>query len=185
MADSLSDRLQEQQFGNEYALVNGVEMNRLHGSQFKIPAPVLKRHLKSEFFVELRIDSPRFSMHEEDAGQCECPSCKGEFSKPVLRHEMPLSLFNQPVEKPPARGWGEDFWVQISECDGQYFAGRVDNDLCEAKLHGIELNDQIFFHADHVLAVHGSHRLEIVSCMNVEEVKELATWLSSEHFDGE
>ena len=174
---NLAKRLQSQEFMNEYALVDGVEMSKKYGNQFRIPASVLKQNLQHEYFVELRIDSPRFSMHEEDAVECTCPSCNGEMSKPILRHEIPDSLLAQALPKPPSRGWGEDFWVKIVEREDSHFVGRVDNDLCETKLHGIKLNDEICFHENHVLAVHGMHRLDIIQHMSVEEIKALADWI--------
>lgn len=185
MTDDLAAKFHGQKFGNEYALVDGVAMHQEFGAQFRIPASVLKRHLKVGFYVELRVDSPRFSMHEDDAARCECPSCQGELSKPILRHEVPQSLFPQQLARPPSRGWGEDFWVQVLETQGHFLAARVDNHLCESKLHGIELNSTLYFHEDHVLAIHGSHRLEMVGSMSVEDIKELAAWLSTEQIDPE
>ncbi|MBT5019374.1 hypothetical protein OAF98_03655 [Planctomicrobium sp.] len=167
----------EQQFANEYELANGVELHRENGSRFQIPPDVIKRHLTAGQFVELRIDSPRFSIHEEDAVNCSCPNCDGEFSKPILRHEQPATLAPLPKQEVPSRGWGEDFWVKIEDQVDDYFIGPVDNHLVESRLHDISLGDQIVFHRDHILALHPIHRSEIVSRMDASDLKELATWL--------
>ena len=58
----------------------------------------------------------------------------------------------------PSRGWGEDFWVKVSERCGDHFRGVVDNPLVEARLHGLNQKDEIIFHEDHILAVHDIHR---------------------------
>lgn len=77
-------------------------------------------------FVELRIDSPRFSVHEDVVEKCSCPSCNGELTKPILRHDHPASLMPLPKQNVPSRGWGEDFWVHVSERCGDHFRGVVD-----------------------------------------------------------
>lgn len=169
-----------QEFGNGYQLVDGVVMREEHGDKFQIPPPVIKRQVTVGQFVELRIDSPRFSMHDEDAAECPCPSCNGDMSSPILCHEAPASLVEVPDRDIPSRGWGEDFWVQIVERQEGYFKARVDNDLCEARLHGVEHEKVIAFHEDHILAVHGIHRKEIVLGMDASELKELAQWLETQ-----
>lgn len=181
MSDSLEAQFQSQRLANGYEVVDGVAMHEENGAQFQIPPEVIKRQIAIGQFVELRIDSPRFSLHEEDAEACSCPSCNGELSKPVLRHESPASLLDVPVQNVPARGWGEDFWVQVTQRSENYFAGRIDNPLCEHRLHGLYMNATIYFRSEHVLAVHDIHRREIVSTMNVEELKELAAWLRLNH----
>lgn len=167
----------EQQFANEYELANGVELHSVNGPRFQIPPDVIKRHLSSGQFVELRIDSPRFSVHEEDAVNCSCPNCEGELSKPILRHEQPATLMPLPKQEVPSRGWGEDFWVRIEDRVDDYLIGQVDNQLAESRLHDISLGDKIVFHSDHVLALHPIHRGEIVSGMDTSDLKELASWL--------
>lgn len=69
----LQQRLERQQFANGYALVNGVEMHAEYGDRFQIPHDVLKKHVRAGYFIELRIDSPRFSVHE-DAGEVYLPN---------------------------------------------------------------------------------------------------------------
>ena len=170
-------KLSEQQFANGYELVDGVAMRRQNGSQFQIPHAVLKKHIAEGFFVELRIDSPRFSAHADET--CQCPSCSGTMTKPVLGHEQPASLSPVPPQSVPSRGWGEDFWVCVLERDGDFFRGRVDNPLYEARLHDVHRNDEICFHADHVLAIHSTHRPEMVMNMGEADLKELVRWLGT------
>ncbi|MEM7475831.1 MAG: hypothetical protein AAF483_12640 [Planctomycetota bacterium] len=176
----LRERLEKQQFSNEYAIVDGVRMHEEHGANFRIPPPIIKRKVGVGQFVELRIDSPRFSVHEEDAAKCSCPSCNGELAKPILRHEQPRSILPLPDQQVPSRGWGEDFWCEVLQRDGDVLLGRIDNPLVENKLHGLGLNDQLLFREENILALHPSHRLEIVSAMRVEELKELAEWLGEQ-----
>jgi len=57
----------------------------------------------------------------------------------------------------------------------------VDNPLAEARLHGLNQGAEIFFHEDHILAVHDIHRQELVAGMNEEDLKELMTWLAEYH----
>jgi len=169
--------LDHQTFENDYRLINGVEMNAENPEHFLIPPQVMKRQLRENHFVEIRIDSTRFSMHQDDAAQCACPSCNGALTNPILSHAQPASLVDLPDETAPSRGWGEDFWVQIQSREGDVFCGLVDNDLIESRLHGLRRGDQIFFHADHVLAIHNIHRQDMVSTMTIEDLKELASWL--------
>lgn len=175
--NALQQQFDAQDFGHDYHLVDGVEMNELHGGQFQIPPPVIKRQIQVGQFVELRIDSSRFSMHKEDAAKCECPSCKGELSNPILRHQTPNTLEPMPESEFPARGWGEDFWVRITDRADDYFSADVDNHLCESRFHGLKLGAKLAFHSNHILAVHGIHRQEIVMGMSPTELKELAAWL--------
>ena len=170
---------QVQHFANGYELVNGVEMHAENSEQFQIPHSVLKKHVSAGHFVELRIDSPRFSVHEDAPEKCTCPTCNGEATKPILRHEHPAMLLPLPKQKMPSRGWGEDFWVQVTDRDGQFFKGTVDNPLYEARLHELHQGDEIAFHEDHILAVHGIHRQELILGMDAAELKELAQWLGS------
>ena len=175
---NLQQQLSEQQFSNEYQLVNGIAMHTENPNNFQIPPEVIKRNVKTDQFVELRIDSPRFSVHEDAAEKCTCPSCNGELSKPILRHIQPASLLPLPKQNAPSRGWGEDFWVRITERCGPFLRGVVDNPLVEARLHGLNQGDVIVFHQDHILAVHDTHRLELVAGMDECDLKELAQWLS-------
>ena len=183
--DSLPDELQRlherQRLRNGYALVSGVSMHLQNPTSFQIPPEVIKRHVSVDHYVELRIDSSRFSMHEQDAVQCRCPSCNGEMKKPVLRHVHPASLVDIPPQQVPSRGWGEDFWVRVVTRAGDWFHGEISNRLVESRLHGLTLGDPLYFNSDHILAVHDVHRADLVQRMNVAELKELANWLASQH----
>ena len=63
----LQQQFDDQQFTNEYQLVNGVTINAENPENFHIPPEVIKRHVSPDQFVELRIDSPRFSVHADAA----------------------------------------------------------------------------------------------------------------------
>jgi hypothetical protein len=78
----------------------------------------------------------------------------------------------------PSRGWGEDFWVKVSERCGDCFRGVVDNSLAEARLYGLNQGDMIIFQEDHILAVHDIHRQELVAEMDEADLKELTQWLA-------
>jgi len=175
--NNLQQQFSEQQFANEYQLVNGVAMHSESPDSFHVPPEVVKRHVQPGQFVELRIDSPRFSVHADAAEKCTCPTCNGELTKPILRHEQPASLAPLPKQYVPSRGWGEDFWVRTTKRCGDYFRGVVDNPLVEARLHGLNQGDEIVFHEDHILAVHDIHRQELVAGMDVADLKELAQWV--------
>ena len=97
-SSQLAQAFAVQRFENDYTLVDGVEMNRLHPENFQIPHDVIKAHVGIGCFVELRIDSPRFSTHEDAVEKCYCPSCHGEATKPILRHEHPASLLPLPPQ---------------------------------------------------------------------------------------
>ena len=180
MNQSISQHFSRQVFANGYELVNGREMHAANPDNFLIPHPVLKKHIKVGHFIELRIDSPRFSVHEDSLEKCYCPTCNGEAAKPILGHEHPATLLPLPEQDVPSRGWGEDFWVQVGHRDGEWFRGVVDNPMYEARLHELHLGDTVYFHEDHILAVHGSHREEIVMGMDPVDLKTLAEWLSSQ-----
>ena len=176
---TLEEQFIAQKFANGYELVSGVAMHEENGDLFQIPPDVIKRHVREGQFVELRIDSPRFSVHSEGE-VCACPSCNGEMRKPILRHEHPATLLPLPDQDVPSRGWGEDFWVQITERDGRYLKAVVDNPLVEARLHNLRKGDSVILHEDHILAVHGIHREELVLEMDAAALKELAEWLSTQ-----
>lgn len=176
---NLEASFRTQQLGNGYELVDGVAMHAENGDRFQIPHPLLKKHVRIGHFVELRIDSPRFSAHPDAPMDCTCPHCDEQTSKPILSHEHPATLLEIPAQDVPSRGWGEEFWVQVVERHDGYCRGMVDNPLHEAKLHGLRLGDTIYFHDDHVLAVHGIHRQQIVSEMDGDEIRELAQWLGT------
>ena len=177
---NLEQHSQTQRFANDYQLVNGVAMHAENPNNFQIPHPVLKKHVGVGHFVELRIDSPRFSVHDDAVEKCYCPTCNGEATKPILGHEHPATLLPLPKQDVPSRGWGEDFWTRVTEREGQFFKGVVDNPLYEARLHELRQGDTVFFHEDHILAVHGSHREEIVLGMDTADLKMLAQWLGTQ-----
>lgn len=174
---AMKQPFEDQHFSNEYELVNGVVMQAANSASFHIPPDVIKRHVRPNQFVELRIDSPRFSVHQDDAEKCSCPSCNGEMTKPILKHNHPASILPLPKQTIPSRGWGEDFWVQVTERSEHVLRGLVDNPLVEARLHGLKQGDEVVFLEDHILAVHDVHRREIVAGMDVADLKELAQWL--------
>ena len=180
MHEILEQQFARQHFPNGYQLVNGVEMHAENPGNFQIPHPVLKKHVGIGHFIELRIDSPRFSVHNDAVEKCYCPTCNGEATKPILSHDHPASLVPLPNQDVPSRGWGEDFWVRVAERDGEWFRGIVDNPLYEARLHELHQDDSVFFHEDHILAVHGSHREEIVLGMDAVDLKTLAQWLGGQ-----
>lgn len=184
MTGSLKQQFDSQQFPNDYQLVNGIAMHAENSENFHIPPDVIKRHISPGQFVELRIDSPRFSVHEDAPEKCSCPSCNGEMTKPILRHSHPASLVPLPKQNVPSRGWGEDFWVRVEERSESYFRGTVDNPLVEARLHGLKQGDEIVFHEDHMLAVDDIHRQQLVLGMDVADLKELAQWVASLKGDG-
>lgn len=179
MPKSLKHELANQRLANGYELVDGIAMHAENGERFQVPHPVLKKHIGVGHFVELRIDSPRFSIHQDSPVKCTCPSCHGETTKPILRHEHPATLVPLPVQNVPSRGWGEDFWVRVTVRERSVFKGVVDNPLYEARLHGLHGGDEIMFHEDQILAVHGIHRQALVLGMSVADLKELAQWLGS------
>lgn len=175
----MKQQFDDQQFTNEYQLVNGVSMHTENPDNFHIPPEVIKRHVRSGQFLELRIDSPRFSVHEDAPEKCSCPSCHGELTKPILKHDHPASLLPLPTQNVPSRGWGEDFWVQVEERSESFFRGVVDNPLVETRLHGLNHCDNIIFHEDHILAVHDLHRQELVAGMDEHDLRELTQWLAA------
>lgn len=175
---NLAQQFERQQFANGYELVNGVAMHAENGGRFQIPHAVLKRHVGAGHFVELRIDSPRFSAHPDAPDNCTCPHCNEEATKPILGHQHPASLVELPEQNVPSRGWGEDFWVRIRQRDDDHFKAVVDNPLYEARLHQLQKGDEVLFHEDHILAVHGVHREELVVGMSADELTQLARWLA-------
>lgn len=179
MTMTLEQQFNRQRFANGYQLVNGVAMHAENGDHFQIPPDVIKKHIGVGLFIELRIDSPRFSVHDDAPEKCACPTCNGEMTKPILSHDNPASLVPLPGQNIPSRGWGEDFWVQVTEREGKFFKAIVDNPLYEARLHERHQGDEIIFHEDHILAAHDSHRRELVLKMDAADLKQLAEWLES------
>jgi hypothetical protein len=125
MRSTWNNQFDSQQFTNEYQLVNGLAMHAENPHNFHVPPEVIKRHVRSGQLVELRIDSPRFSVHEDALEKCSCPSCNGELTKPILKHDHPASLVPLPKQNIPSRGGGEDFWVRVTERLGSFFRGVV------------------------------------------------------------
>ena len=78
LPESLDYRFGQQAFPNDYQLVNGVAMHEENGDRFQIPPDVIKKYVAVDQFVELRIDSPRFSVHEDSPEKCFCESCLKE-----------------------------------------------------------------------------------------------------------
>ena len=76
----------QQHFPNGYDLVDGVTMHAENPEHFQIPHPVLKKHVSVGHFVELRIDSPRFSVHDDAVEKCYCSTCNGEATRPMFGH---------------------------------------------------------------------------------------------------
>jgi hypothetical protein len=179
MLDTLPRLFAQQKFANEYCLVNGVAMNQLHGDRFQIPPMVIKKHIQVGQFVELRLDSPRFAHQQELLEKCVCPSCQGELTKPVLKHAHPETLVPDSNEEVASRGWGEDFWVKVTERSGLLLKGTVDNHLFESRLHGLEFGDELVFHESNILAIHGIHRQQLILSMDDADLEELAIWLRS------
>ena len=167
-------------FENGYALVDGVKMHAENHDHFHIPHELLKKYIVAGFYVELRVDSPRFSVHPDAPDQCPCSICKGDASKPIISHHHPRSLVDLPKNEIPSRGWGEDFWVAVIARHGNRFTGRIDNELYESRLHGLSFNDTLEFQADHILAVHPFHRHDLVRSMKPAEVKVFAAWLGEQ-----
>ena len=170
-----------QRLSNDYTLVDGVKMNAEMGDRFKISNPWFRNHVGSGHFVELRIDSSRFSAHPDAPVNCTCPHCQEPAEKPILCHDEPASLLRIPKQSIPARGWGEQFWVRITEREGAWLAGQIDNSLHESQLHELNHGDTLYFHQDHILVVHGTHRQEILQQLNNKELEALGKWLQENH----
>lgn len=177
---SISDQFHQQIFANGYEFVDGVAMHEANRGSFHIPPDVMKKYVESSHFVELRLDSPRFSVHPDAPEKCECSTCNGEASNPVLSHEQPHSLVEAEVQSVPSRGWGEDFWVRVTDREGDFFVGTVDNYLHESRLHDIQFGQSVTFHVNQILAIHPSHRQEMVMGMDEADIRKLVDWLGSQ-----
>ena len=68
----------EMSLPNGYVLINGVEMNRRFGDRFAIVNQWFKKHVSVGEFVEVRIDSDRFSAHPDAEPGCPCELCGEE-----------------------------------------------------------------------------------------------------------
>ncbi len=167
-------------FANGYELVDGVQMHAEQGERFQIPHAAMKRHVGAGEFVEVRIDSPRFSIHPDAPLQCECPQCNESTAKPVICHQEPASLIPAPQGSAPARGWGEQFWVRITSRAGEWLTGIVDNSLQESRLHELNRGDPVTLHENHILAVHRSHHNDLLRRMNEVELVAFGRWLQDQ-----
>jgi len=176
---NLEQEFERQQFSNGYELVDGVKINTEVGDQFQIPHPIFKRNVGVSHFVELRIDSPRFSAHADAPVDCTCPHCNQPATKPILGHEQPASLLKIPRQNVPSRGWGEDFWVRVTARNGDYLAGIIDNPLYESRLHGLDEGDHLLFREHHILSIHRIHNEEILLRMNPADFEEIGRWIGS------
>ena len=165
---------------NGYELVDGVRMHAKQGDRFQIPHSTMRRHVGVGEFVEVRIDSPRFSIHPDAPVQCECPQCNEATTKPVICHEEPASLVAVPTQSAPARGWGEQFWVRITSRAGEWVTGVVDNPLHETRLHELDLGDTLRLHESHILAIHRIHYNDLLLRMNEEELITFGQWLQDQ-----
>ena len=155
-------------------------MHERMGNRFEIVNHWFKQNVSVNHFVELRIDSDRFSSHPDAPVDCQCEHCHEPATKPIICHEQPASLLVVPKQPVPSRGWGEQFWARIIERDGKLFRGVIDNPLYESQLHGLTKNDEVLFHEDHILVVHGIHSDEIVLSMNEQDLKEFRRWIRSQ-----
>ena len=164
---------------NGYEFVDGVEMHAELGSRFQIPLRSFKNHILPGHLVEIRVDSPRFSVHPDAPETCQCEFCQEPMTKPVLCHEEPASLCEVPPQKVPSRGWGEQFWVAVEFRDGELLRGRIDNALYESPLHGLREGAEITFLERHILAIHPLHNRDIVSQFDRAEWQELTEWLAN------
>jgi hypothetical protein len=176
---NLAAAFAKQDFANDYQLVDGVKMREEQGERFQIVNPWFKKYIDNGHFVEVRVDSSRFSAHPDAPDQCMCPHCNEEATNPILGHADPASLVEIPLQDLPSRGWGEDFWVRVECREGDHFCGIVDNRLYESRLHEIAQDDRIYFHANHILSLHGTHNREIVGQMSPDDVDEFRAWIES------
>lgn len=165
---------------NGYELVDGARMHAEHGDRFQIPHVAMKRHVGIDEFVEVRIDSPRFSIHSDAPGQCECPQCHETTAKPVICHQEPASLISTPAQSAPPRGWGEQFWVRITGRAGEWLTGVVDNPLQETRLHELQRGDSLTLHENHILAIHRIHHNDLLLRMDEEELTTFGQWLQDQ-----
>lgn len=172
--------LQIEPLPNGYEFVNGVEMHAQQGERFQIVNPWFKKYLAADDFVELRVDSDRFSAHPDAPAECTCELCNEPAAKPILCHEHPASLVEVPRQAVPSRGWGEQFWVRVTVCRGELIRGVVDNPLYETRLHGLSEGDELTFHEDHILSVHAVHNREMLLRMDDQDFFEFGVWLEQE-----
>jgi len=168
------------QLANGYELVDGVHMHAREGDRFQIPHAFMKRHVEPDDFVEVRVDSTRFSIPPDAHEQCECPQCNETTTKPVICHDEPASLLAVPAQSVPARGWGEQFWVKITAREGEWLTGIVDNPLHESRLHSLSMGLPLTLHENHILAVHRIHHNDLLLRMSEDELIAFGRWLQDQ-----
>ncbi len=168
------------QLPNGYALVDGVKMHAAQGDRFQIPHVAMRRHVAAGDFVEVRIDSARFSVPPDAHAQCDCPQCNEPTSNPILCHEEPGSLVPIPRQQVPARGWGEQFWIHVTAREGEWLTGLIDNRLHESRLHDLHQGDSLTIHEDHILAVHRSNHQDLLLRMSQDELVAFGQWLKDQ-----
>lgn len=61
------------------------------------------------------------------------------------------ALVKVAVESEP---YGERFWVEVMERNGDTFVGLIDNNLLYTASHGLRCDDLIRFHADHIYSTY-------------------------------
>jgi hypothetical protein len=174
----LVQQFDRQEFPNGYDLVDGVKKHAEYPETFPIPPDVLKRYLGAGHFVKLRILSPRFTDHPDAPEICTCSCCQGEARLPIWDNEQPASLEPEPTLS-FSRGYGEDFWVRITERSGEFFKGIVDNTLSETPRHALQKGDTISFHEDNILNFHLSQLMEILHTVDDVDTGEMAECLRS------
>ena len=84
-----------------------------------------------------------------------------------------------PHQDVPSRGWGEEFWVKITERDDSWLRGVVDNHLYETKLHGLSEGDELVFQVDHILSIHSSHNEAMIMRLSDDDREQFGQWLMS------
>jgi len=165
---------------NDYAFTDGVLKHAELGERFQVPPAPIRNNVGVGHFVELRVDSPRFSTHADADEQCQCGQCHEPAENPILCHEQPASFLKLPKQKIEARGWGEQFWAQITQVEYERIVGRIDNILYESNLHGLHEGDEITFHKNHILAVHPNNNREIILGLSEDELTEFGAWLDQQ-----
>ena len=176
--EKLKTLFQHQFLANGYELIDGVQMHELFGDRFQIPNWWFRKYVAIGHFVELRVDSSRFGVPNPSSTESR-PHVGNELSKPILCHDEPSTLEPTPRRLVPSRGWGEQFWVQITERDGRYLRGVVDNPLYESRLHGLFEGDSLLFTENHILAIHTVHNRKIMNSMAFSYFVDFMIWLRS------
>lgn len=180
--DELKTLFEQQHLPNGYELIDGVKMHEQFGDRFQIPNWWFRKYVGDGDFVEVRVDSNRFST-PPDHEPCDCEACGEPLSKPVLCHDEPSTLEPTPRQPLPSRGWGEQFWVLVTEREGPYLRGVIDNPLYEVHLHELQEGQTIVFTENHILAVHPVHNRDIMQRMEFADFVDFLIWLRSRRKD--